>query len=82
MKKEKKFYDVRVTVGDLPVEYDPLNKGAIEKLAYANKIGLGKVIRGDSHEKKSQPERILTSQKGKRCISSSIASGPKTRRTK
>jgi hypothetical protein len=65
-KKVKNNYNVRVTVGDLPFEYDPNNKGAMEKLAHANKIGLDKVIREDEEDNNSRSKATLPSQKTKR----------------
>lgn len=64
-KKNIKLGKVKVTVGDLPVEYDPFNKGAMEKLAHANKIGLGKVIRKDEDGNKPKSNAGKPSQKSK-----------------
>lgn len=56
MKKMKKF---RFVVSEPPFKYDPRSKGAMEKLEWANKTGLGDIV-------PSQVTNRLTSRKNKR----------------
>jgi hypothetical protein len=58
-KKERDGYKVQITVGELPFAYDPFNKGAMEKLAYANRIGCGPIMDEENNNKPNQRQASL-----------------------
>lgn len=63
-KKNSKLPKAKVIVSDeLPFEYDPNDKGAMEKLAHANKIGLGRVIREEDDDNQPKAKRTKSLKK-------------------
>lgn len=71
-KEIKRGRKAEFTVSEPPFNYDPRSEGAMEKLARANKIGLGKVIDEKQSSTAESANQILNESRSKKTASRAI----------